>query len=107
MVCEWGMSSVVGPVAYGQEDEPIFLGKEIARHRDYSEETARAIDAAVHDIIETALADVEKILTEHRDQLERLADALVERETLDDDEIRALFGFPPRQAKEAEGGTAG
>jgi cell division protease FtsH len=106
MVCEWGMSSAVGPVAYGQEDEPIFLGKEIARHRDYSEETARAIDAAVHDIIQEALEEVEKILTDHRDQLERLADALVERETLDDDEIRALFGFPPRQAKEAEGGTA-
>ncbi|MDR3200294.1 MAG: ATP-dependent zinc metalloprotease FtsH [Spirochaetales bacterium] len=101
MVCEWGMSGI-GPVAYGQEDEPIFLGKEIARHRDYSEETARTIDAAVHSIIERALSDVEKILSEHRDQLEHLAEALVERETLDDDEIRVLLGFPPRQERQAE-----
>jgi cell division protease FtsH len=109
MVCEWGMSSAIGPIAFGQEDEPIFLGKEIARHRDYSEDTAQAIDAAVHKIIDTALADVEKLLTDHRDQLERLADTLVERETLDDDEIRALLGFPPRQKNEAapaEGGSA-
>jgi cell division protease FtsH len=101
MVCEWGMSSI-GPVAYGQEDEPIFLGKEIARHRDYSEETAQSIDSAVHGIIEQALTDVQKILTDHRDQMERLADALVERETLDDDEIRALLGFPPRQGHEEQ-----
>ncbi|MCL1818375.1 MAG: cell division protein FtsH, partial [Spirochaetaceae bacterium] len=77
-------------------------------HRDYSEETAQTIDAAVQGIIQRALGDVEKILTDHRDQLERLADALVERETLDDDEIRALFGFPPRQpnnGSQAEGGT--
>jgi cell division protease FtsH len=101
MVCEWGMSSDIGPIAFGQEDEPIFLGKEIARHRDYSEGTAQTIDAAVHKIIDTALADVERILTEHRDQLECLAEALVERETLDDDEIRVLLGFPPRQGDAA------
>jgi cell division protease FtsH len=109
MVCEWGMSSDIGPIAFGQEDEPIFLGKEIARHRDYSEGTAQAIDAAVHKIIDEALCDVRNILTTHRDQLECLADALVERETLDDDEIRALFGFPPRQGSgtaPAGGGTA-
>ena len=47
MVCEWGMSDVLGPIAYGQKEEPIFLGKEIARHKDYSEETARVIDAEV------------------------------------------------------------
>jgi cell division protease FtsH len=108
MVCEWGMSDI-GPVAYGQEDEPIFLGKEIARHRDYSEQTAQTIDAAVHEIIEKAFADVEKILTDHRDQLEVMADALVERETLDDDEIRVLLGFPPRQdttSFKSEGGAA-
>jgi cell division protease FtsH len=109
MVCEWGMSSDIGPIAFGQEDEPIFLGKEIARHRDYSEGTAQAIDAAVHKIIDGALCDVRNILTTHRDQLECLAEALVERETLDDDEIRALFGFPPRQGSgtaPAGGGAA-
>ncbi len=52
MVCEWGMSDVLGPIAYGQKDEPIFLGKEIARHKDYSEETARAIDTEIKKIVE-------------------------------------------------------
>ncbi|MDR2588436.1 MAG: ATP-dependent zinc metalloprotease FtsH [Spirochaetales bacterium] len=107
MVCEWGMSSAIGPIAYGQEDEPIFLGKEIARHRDYSEETARTIDGAIHDFIEQALAEVEKILVEHRDQLELLADTLVEKETLDDEEIRKLLGFPPRPGKESLKAEAG
>ncbi len=52
MVCEWGMSEVLGPIAYGQKEEPIFLGKEIARHKDYSEDTARAIDAEIKKIVE-------------------------------------------------------
>ena len=96
MVCEWGMSPDLGPVAYGQEEEPIFLGKEIARHKDYSEETARKIDAAVTGIIREAQRNVEEILTTHLDQLLLLADTLVEKETLDDGEIRELLGFPPR-----------
>ena len=100
MVCEWGMSTDLGPVAYGQEDEPIFLGKEIARHKDYSEETARRIDSAIGSIIQVALNEVETILTEHRNQLELLAETLVERETLDDDEIRELLGFPKRKNKD-------
>ena len=96
MVCEWGMSPDLGPVAYGQEEEPIFLGKEIARHKDYSEETARKIDAAVTGIIREAQRNVEEILTTHLDQPLLLADTLVEKETLDDGEIRELLGFPPR-----------
>jgi len=90
------MSPDLGPVAYGQEEEPIFLGKEIARHKDYSEETARKIDAAVTGIIREAQRNVEEILTTHLDQLLLLADTLVEKETLDDGEIRELLGFPPR-----------
>jgi len=105
MVCEWGMSPELGPVAYGQEDEPIFLGKEIARHKDYSEETARKIDAAIRSIISNALQEVEQLLREHKDQLILLADTLVERETLDDDEIRALLGFPKRQSHSEEEGS--
>ena len=57
MVCEWGMSEVLGPIAYGQKDEPIFLGKEIARHKDYSEDTARAIDNEIKKIVEGCLAE--------------------------------------------------
>ena len=99
MVCEWGMSADIGPIAYGQEDEPIFLGKEIARHKDYSEETARRIDAAIDEIIRTAMKEVEEILTAHREQLILLSETLVEKETLDDDEIRILLGFPERTGK--------
>jgi cell division protease FtsH len=99
MVCEWGMADAMGPVAYGQEEEPIFIGKEIAQHKDYSEDTAMRIDAAIKKILESALARVTVILTEHRDQLEKLADALVARETLEDADVRLLLGFPPREGK--------
>jgi cell division protease FtsH len=93
--------SRLGPVSYGQEDEPIFIGKEIASHKDYSEATANAIDTEIRRILDEAYADAEKILTEHRDQLEQLAHALVEHETLADAEIREMFGFPPRPRREA------
>jgi len=97
MVCEWGMSEVLGPIAYGQKEEPIFLGKEIARHKDYSEETARAIDNEIKKIVEGSLSEAMRILTEQKDKLKLLADTLIVRENLDDDEIRTLLGFPPRK----------
>jgi cell division protease FtsH len=97
MVCEWGMSEELGPVTWGQKEEPIFLGKEIARHKDYSEETARRIDAEVKSIVTASLAEADRILTEHRDQLSLLSDTLIVKETLDDDEIRRLLGMPPRK----------
>ena len=99
MVCEWGMADEMGPVAFGEEEEPIFIGKEIAQHKDYSEDTARRIDAAVKGILERALDRVMGLLTEHRDQLVKLADELVQRETLEDADVRILLGFPPREAK--------
>jgi cell division protease FtsH len=99
MVCEWGMADEMGPVAFGEEEEPIFIGKEIAQHKDYSEDTARRIDAAVKGILERALERVMAILTEHRDQLVKLADELVLKETLEDADVRVLLGFPPREAK--------
>ncbi|MFW5742016.1 MAG: ATP-dependent zinc metalloprotease FtsH [Spirochaetota bacterium] len=95
MVTEWGMSPL-GPVAYGQEDQPIFLGKEIARHKDYSEEKARQIDDAIHQILDDAFAETKQILTEHRAELEKLTDALVDQETLIDREVRELLGLPER-----------
>jgi cell division protease FtsH len=97
MVCEWGMSEDLGPVTYGQKDEPIFIGKEIARHKDYSDETARHIDAAIMRILDGARSTAEKILRENRARLEKLAATLLEKETLVDDEIRALLGFPLRE----------
>jgi cell division protease FtsH len=96
MVCEWGMSEDLGPVIYGQKDEPIFLGKEIARHKDYSEETARHIDAAIRRILDETCTRAEKLLAENKAKLECLAAALLEKETLIDDEIRTLLGLPKR-----------
>ena len=100
MVCEWGMSPKMGAVAYGQEEEPIFLGKEIARHKDYSEETARNIDASVRTILDEGRDRALSILTDHKDQLEAMARELIQKETLQDDDIRSLLGFPARVDKE-------
>ena len=102
MVCEWGMADELGPVAYGQEDEPIFLGKEIARHKDYSEETARRIDQAVREILERARVQAEGIVSARRDGLEAIADALLDRETLSDEEVREILKLPPAKAEVAE-----
>ncbi len=105
MVMEWGMSDL-GPVSFGQEDEPIFLGKQIATHKDYSEETARSIDEEVRRILNDSFHAAEEILKAHRDQLETLARTLVEKETLGDYEIREMFGFPlPAPAEEPAGRT--
>jgi cell division protease FtsH len=101
MVCEWGMADELGPVTYGQEEEPIFLGKEIARHKDYSEETAQHIDRAVRKILDAAKDSAEGILKSHKNELEKLADALINQETLIDDEVRVLLGLPPRDREHA------
>jgi cell division protease FtsH len=93
MVCEWGMAEEMGPVAYGQEEEPIFLGKEIARHKDYSEETAKRIDKAVKEILDASRGQAERIIHEQKTGLEALADALLSRETLVDDEVRQILGI--------------
>ncbi|ADK80943.1 ATP-dependent zinc metalloprotease FtsH [Sediminispirochaeta smaragdinae] len=98
MVTEWGMSEELGFVALGQEDEPIFIGKEIAQHKDYSEDTATRIDVSVRTLLKNALDETRTILTEHKDQLDTLAKNLVKEETLDDAEIRMLLGFPPRES---------
>jgi cell division protease FtsH len=97
MVCEWGMSDALGPIAYGQKEEPIFLGKEIARHKDYSEDTARTIDTEIKKIVTGGLEMAEKILGEEKEKLTLLATTLLTKENLDDDQIRALLGMPPRK----------
>lgn len=108
MVCEWGMGESLGPIAFGQKEEPIFLGKEIARHKDYSEETAKLIDREIKSIVNTCLENSKEILAGHREQLVVLAKKLLEKETLDDSEIRKLLGFPPRKkSKESLAEAAG
>ena len=93
MVCEWGMSENVGAVSFGQEDEPIFMGRDIARHKTFSEDTAKKIDEAVKEILDNAKKQAYNNLEMHRNLLDTLAKALVENETLSDEEIRALPGF--------------
>ena len=92
MVCEWGMTSALGPVQYGKKDELVFLGKEIAQHKDFSENTAQKIDAEVHSIIFAAHAKATEILTEKLEKLHELAKALLDREILDREEIGTILG---------------
>ncbi len=91
MVCEWGMSEKLGPLAYGQKDEEIFLGRQITRHRNYSEETAIAIDEEIKKIVNNGMKRAEKILKDNIETLHRLAAALLEREILDAAEIDAVI----------------
>jgi cell division protease FtsH len=95
MVCEWGMSERLGPLTFGQKEEQIFLGKEFARHRDYSEETAITIDTEIRRIVTESYDRAVKVMAEHRDVVERIAKALLERETLAADEIEALMEGRP------------
>jgi cell division protease FtsH len=92
MVCQWGMSDVLGPVTFGRREEQIFLGREIAQHRDYSEDTARMIDDEVKKILQNAEERAIKILTEHRDMLDLLAQRLLEKEVLSGHDIDILIG---------------
>jgi len=92
MVCEVGMSEKLGPVSYGEREDSIFLGREFAQHRpDYSEKTAIDIDEEIKRIINEQHTRAKNVLTQYRDALDRLAQALLERETLDQDEIRAVI----------------
>jgi len=92
MVCELGMSEKLGPVAYGEREEAVFLGREMASHRDdYSEATAREIDAEIRRIVDEQYGIVRAVILAHRAELDRLAEALLERETLDSEEITAAI----------------
>jgi cell division protease FtsH len=91
MVCDWGMSDSLGPVAFGKREEAIFLGREIAQHRDYSEETAQAIDGEIRRIVEAGYERAHKLLKKNKAKLELIAKELLERETLTGDEIDTLL----------------
>ena len=99
MVCEWGMSDL-GPMTFGKKEEQIFLGREIAQHRDYSEDTAIKIDQEVRKLVNKGYTTAKQLLSENRDVLERIARALIEREVLDANEIKMLVEgqeLPPVQ----------
>lgn len=108
MVCEWGMSDKLGPLTYGAKEEEIFLGREITRHRDFSEDTGRVIDDEVKKIVTACMKRADKILEGNTDKLHLLANALLEREILDGEEIdRVLRGetLPPLEKKDDNGAT--
>lgn len=91
MVCEWGMSEKMGPLAFGQKEEQIFLGREFARHKDYSERTAQDIDEEIKQIVNNSYDSARKILEENIDFLHSLANSLLEREALDGDQIDKII----------------
>src|SRR5690606_3206740 len=86
-VCEWGMSEL-GPVSYGKKQEEIFLGREIAQHRDYSEATAVEIDRVVRGLVEGQMKRVTELLETHKQELINLDEALLEHEVLEAGEVR-------------------
>jgi cell division protease FtsH len=90
MVCEWGMSDSMGPLTYGKREEPIFLGREIAKTQDYSEETAERIDKEVKRFVMDNYERAHKVLTEHKAALLKIADELLLREVLDADQVMRL-----------------
>jgi cell division protease FtsH len=97
MVCEWGMSDL-GPLAFGKKDEQVFLGREIAQHRDFSEETARRIDDQVKQFVDEGYETAKSILSGQRDAMHKIAEGLLERESLDGDEVKRLIAgetLPP------------
>ena len=91
MVCEWGMSDKLGPLAFGQKDEQIFLGREFAQHRDYSEETARLIDSEIRSIVTGSYEKAKNILQQNLAALHQLASALLEKEVLDGNQIDSIL----------------
>jgi len=112
LVCDYGMTEELGPVSYGDKDESIFLGREMNRHRDYSDSTAEAIDRRIRAVMDEQAKRAQGILTDYREELERLAQALLEHEMLDREEILKVVGgetletakktraAPPRRAAE-------
>lgn len=122
MVCEWGMSERLGPIAFGRKEGEVFLGREFSQHQDFSQETAVAIDDEVRRIVTGCYEHAKELLSQNMDQLHRLAEALLEYETLDAEEIdmvlrgeslssrrRAseLRGFEQKDAKKNRGFLGG
>ncbi len=107
MVTRWGMSPRLGPVAYGLNEEQPFLGREMAHeHRTFSEHTAQIIDEETEKILHSAAERAEQVLTEHRDKLDALANALLECEVLDTDDIEQLIGPSVQQTAALANGAA-
>jgi cell division protease FtsH len=103
MVCEWGMSEAMGPLTFGKKEEQIFLGREIAQHQDYSEDTAVHIDMEVKKFVTDNYQRAQDILVANKETLTRIADELLGREVLDAEQVRRIAAGlpvdPPRAAQ--------
>ena len=91
MVCNWGMSDSLGPQTFGEHQELMFLGREVSRTQDYSEETAKKIDAEVNRLLREAYEQATQIIGTHRDKLQLIANTLLERETLDGRDVNEMI----------------
>lgn len=122
LICDYGMTDELGPLSYGEKDEQIFLGREIGRHRDFSDKTAETIDQLMHKIVYEQMERCRTLLIDHRIEVDRLANALLEHEMLDREEIttvikgetlisakktRSLFSRTPVAAPPADGAKPG
>jgi cell division protease FtsH len=109
MVCEWGMSDAIGPINYRDNEETLFLGREVTRSRDHSDAIALRIDEEVRRIVDTCYADAEKLIDGHLEEIERIAQALMERETLTGEEVALVVRgetLPPLSEKASKSAPA-
>jgi cell division protease FtsH len=95
MVCEWGMSEAMGPLTFGKKEEQIFLGREIAQHQDYSEDTAVSIDKEIRGIITRNYDRARQLLEQHKAALLQIAEELLAREVLDAEQVRRIAAGEP------------
>ena len=123
MVCEYGMSDTLGPVSYGEQGGDVFLGRDMVTRRDFSEQTSAQIDSEVSAVLISLYGEAKQLLADNREILERIVEALLERETLESADLAALHrGEPlpplpvpldestaasPKSKKEREGGLGG
>jgi cell division protease FtsH len=106
MVCEWGMSESMGPLTFGKKEEQIFLGREIAQHQDYSEDTAIRIDQEIKRIVTNNYDKAKALLIQHKNALLQIADALLAREVLDAEQVRRIAAGEPLDDAPAAVATA-
>ena len=109
MVCEWGMSEKMGPLTYGAKEEQVFLGKDFSQQKNFSDQTAKLIDQEVKALVMSGYEKACEIITEHRDSLEKMALALLDRETLNASEIKEIINgkIPPVSGDETKAESEG
>jgi cell division protease FtsH len=107
MVTRYGMSAALGPMVYGDNEGEVFLGRSVTTHKNMSEDTMRRVDAEIRRIIDEQYATARKLLEDNRDKVEKMAQTLLEWETIDSDQINDIMaGLPPRAPKVSKAGSA-